>query len=125
MSTRGDLVHVLETVGTEKKKGRPPRTKNHNQEKNIPDITMEDVEVERLKTNYSARAPTDYVVSGPLRPPGCTNGNKGTGRVFETAIAAEEWARERFGTRFRWRIEESERFGRWAMLIAAPLGTEK
>lgn len=74
---------------------------------------MSDDEVGALPVEYSTRAPTDYVVSGPIRYE-----SNGRGRVFASADVAEEWAREKFGARFRSRIVDAERGGRWAMLIA-------
>jgi hypothetical protein len=85
----------------------------------VPTSWMDDDEV-RVCDDYSIRAPTDYVVSGPIMhdmygtaPKYCR-----AGRVFRTADLAEEWARNHFGARFRYRINDAERGGRWAMLVA-------
>lgn len=79
----------------------------------VPNVHLNDDEVERLSFDYSIRAPGDYVVSGPI-----TGIGGGPGRVFATADSAEEWARGYFGNRFRKRITDSERGGRWSILVA-------
>lgn len=85
-----------------------------------PSIMMSDDEVAGTTFEYSTRAPTDWVISGPL-PTGA-----GPGRVFSWA-AAEKWARAKYGKKFKGRIaaaaksrlddSEMQGGGRWAFLI--------
>lgn len=74
--------------------------------------TSEDA-LEKLEIDYSTRADTDYVVSGPI-----TQRGGGPGRNFPTADDAEWWARDYFGNRYKQRITDAERGGRWAILVA-------
>lgn len=79
----------------------------------VPSVLMNDDVVGKIDFDYSTRHPKDYVVSGPIDGRG-----KGPGRVFLSGDDAEGWAREFFGARFKHRIRESERGGRWAILVA-------
>lgn len=83
----------------------------------VPTSWMDEQEVRECE-DYSTRAPTDYVVSGPICGEIRPLGSIGRGRVFDSADLAEEWARNHFGSRFRGRIKEAERGARWAMLIS-------
>lgn len=88
-------------------------------EADVPDIGMEDDDVERTEFAYSIRGPEDWVASGPLGPAG-----RGNGRHFETLEAAEAWAKSFYGARLKGRIPEAQREGanRWAFLIKGPRG---
>ena len=82
---------------------------------NAPDCNMDDEAVETAEFIYSDRAPTDFVISGPL---GDTNGR---GRWFENMTLAVRYYRMKFGARFRGIIKEAEEFGgRYAFLITKP-----
>lgn len=92
--------------------------KNLNQIKetdSVPTHLMSDEIVGKIDFDYSTRGPGDYVISGPL-----TGRGKGRGREFDTIDDAENWARQHFGNRFKYRIPESGKGGRWAILIAPP-----
>lgn len=84
----------------------------------VPDIGMEDADVEATEFEYSTRGPSDWVSSGPL------GDAPGRGRRFDTWEAAEAWARGFFGKRLKGRIPEAQRDGanRWAFLIKGPRG---
>lgn len=79
----------------------------------VPSILMYDDVVGKIDFDYSTRHPRDYVVSGPIDGRG-----GGPGRVFLSGDDAERWAREFYGARFKHRIRESEKGGRWAILVA-------
>ena len=81
----------------------------------VPTHTMGDDVVGKIEFDYSTRSPRDYVISGPI-----SGRASGPGREFLSGDDAEIWAREHFGNRFKHRIRESERGGRWAILIAPP-----
>jgi hypothetical protein len=84
----------------------------------VPTVLMDDDEVEATEFLYSDRAPTDWVVSGPLGESGF-----GKGRDFPTWEAAEEWAKDFYGWRFRGRKpDEPGSHGRWAFVIKGPRG---
>ncbi len=79
-----------------------------------PDIGMDDDDVENTEFEYSDRAPTDYVVSGPLGPDGW-----GPGQRFNSVAAALIWLTRRVGgNRIKRRIVEAEAGNRWAFLVA-------
>ena len=82
----------------------------------VPNIGMEESAVGQIDFDYSVRGPGDYVISGPLSG----RMGKGPGREFVSGDDAEAWGREHFGPRFKYRIIDSERGGRWALLIAPP-----
>lgn len=82
----------------------------------VPTITMDEDTVGKIDFDYSTRGPRDYVISGPISGRG-----KGPGREFNSGDDAEIWGRDNFGNRFKGRIRESERGGRWALLIAPPI----
>ena len=67
----------------------------------IPEWWMEPADVENSEFQYSARAPGDWVISGPL---GATSIRRG--RRFMSWRAAEMWARDFYGTRFNGRVAE-------------------
>lgn len=91
---------------------------NQTRESNIvPTIVMGDDIVGKIDFDYSTRAPGDYAVSGPISGRGA-----GPGREFLSANDAEDWGREYFGNRFKHRIFESEKGGRWAFLVIPKLG---
>ena len=70
-------------------------------------------EVEATEWEYSDRAPTDFLVSGPLGADGV-----GPGRVFASHRHAEIYVRSKYGTRVRRAAPEAEMDGeRWAFLI--------
>ena len=73
---------------------------------------MADEEVEGLEFEYPDRLPTDFVISGPL------GDAKGPGRTFRSWHAAEKWAREFYGARFKRRVESPEEAARWAFLVS-------
>jgi hypothetical protein len=77
----------------------------------VPEVWMADEDVAELEFDYSDRAPSDFVISGPL------NGGPGPGRRFESWMAAERWAREFYGARFKRRIEIPEESYRWGFLV--------
>ena len=81
----------------------------------VPTHTMGDDVVGKIEFDYSTRSPRDYVISGPI-----SGRASGPGREFLSGDDAEVWAREHFGSRVKYRIRESERGGRWAILIAPP-----
>lgn len=86
----------------------------------IPDITVEDDEIENLNIDYSTRAPEDWVSSGPLGPNGY-----GRGRHFDTWEDVERWGREFYGARYKGlkgTAEEREGQARWAILVRGPRG---
>lgn len=83
-------------------------------ETNTPAYNLSDSDIEKLNIDYSTRAPTDYVVSGPI-----TKHGGGPGREFFTADDANTWGKLRFGLRYRWRITDGEKGGRWAFLVKA------
>lgn len=74
--------------------------------------TSEDA-LEDLEIDYSVRSATDFVVSGPIAQRG-----GGPGRNFPTADEAEAWAHEYYGNRYKRRITDAERGGRWAILVS-------
>lgn len=80
----------------------------------VPEYWMEDEDVEGTEFNYSTRAATDWIISGPLAS------GTGPGRRFITWKQAEAWARGFYGTRLRGRVPEAatEGHNRWAFLIA-------
>ena len=82
-----------------------------------PECDMSDEDVEQLPIEYSIRAPTDFVISGPL---GAHGG--GPGHRFATIKQAEAWVKKRYGDRVKYRIPEAttNNGNRWAWLIAAP-----
>lgn len=81
----------------------------------VPDIGMDDDEVELTEFEYSTRAPGDYVVSGPLGDGG------GPGHRFSTVTAALIWLTRRIGgKRIKQRIIEAETGKRWAFLCSPP-----
>ncbi len=79
-----------------------------------PEYFMEDEEVEGTDFEYSTRAPTDWVSSGPLGEHG-----RGPGRRFPNWATAECWARGFYKKRLRGRIPEAQRADgdRWAFVI--------
>jgi hypothetical protein len=79
----------------------------------VPTHLMDDSVVGKIDFDYSTRSPRDYVISGPIAGRG-----SGPGREFLSGDDAEAWGREHFGNRFKYRIRESEKGGRWAILIA-------
>jgi hypothetical protein len=79
----------------------------------VPTHLMGDDVVGKIDFDYSTRGPKDYVVSGPIAGRG-----SGPGREFLSGDDAEVWGREHFGNRFKYRIRDSEKGGRWAILIA-------
>jgi hypothetical protein len=83
----------------------------------VPTHLMGDDVVGKIDFDYSTRGPNDYVISGPISGRG-----SGPGREFLSADDAEAWGREHFGNRFKYRIRDSEKGGRWAILIA-PINT--
>jgi hypothetical protein len=85
----------------------------------VPEYWMDDDEVEGVAFNYSDRHPDDWVISGPL------GRAKGPGRRFPSWGAAERWAREFYGSRFKGRVVEAytPESTRWAFLIRGPRGT--
>lgn len=81
----------------------------------VPDIGMDDDEVESLEFEYSTRALGDYVVSGPLGSEGT-----GPGHRFNSVHAALIWLTRRIGgKRIKQRITEAEPY-RWAFLVRPP-----
>lgn len=76
-----------------------------------PQYWMGDDEVAELEFDYDDRAPTDFVISGPLA------GTDGPGRSFPDWDDAEKWAREKYGSRFKRRMPAPEDSPRWAFLI--------
>lgn len=89
------------------------RETNKDRVLSIPTVYMNDDKLEFTKIDYSDRAPTDYVISGPI---GNLNGG-GPGKEFGTVEQAEAWAKDRFGSRLKGKVKEAERGGRWAFLI--------
>lgn len=83
----------------------------------VPTIGMDDDTVRQIHFDYSTRGQEDYVVSGPI-----TGKSTGKGREFYSADDAEEWGRHHYGDRFKYRILDAEKGGRWALLIAPKLG---
>lgn len=83
-----------------------------------PEYWMDDEEVESVAFNYSTRHPDDWVISGPL------GRARGPGRRFSSWEAAERWAREFYGNRFKGRIAEADvpDGTRWAFLVKGPRG---
>ncbi len=85
----------------------------------LPDVGMEDAEVASTEFYYSDRAPTDWVISGPLGSAG-----HGRGRAFRTWGAAEAWGRAFYGPRYKGRLPDEGvvSWGRWALLVRGPRG---
>jgi hypothetical protein len=81
-----------------------------------PEYWMDESELEELAFVYPDRHPDDWVISGPLGNAG------GPGRRFSGWGAAERWAREFYGARFKGRIQEAVEGTRWAFLIKGPRG---
>jgi hypothetical protein len=79
----------------------------------LPTIVMDDATVKQIPFNYPTRGPGDYVVSGPI-----SGKSTGKGREFISGSDAEEWGRAHYGARFKYRIFDAEKGGRWALLIA-------
>lgn len=80
-----------------------------------PTYALDDDEVEATDWDYPDRAEGDWVVSGPLG----SEGYGRPGRWFASWKAAERWAREKYGDRFKRRIPETSQYGaRWGFLIA-------
>ncbi len=83
-----------------------------------PNLGMSDADVESTDFDYTTRSKEDWVSSGPLGE----NGH-GKGRCFSTWVAAEAWAREFYGERYKGRKpEEPNSGGRWAFIIKGPRG---
>lgn len=81
----------------------------------IPHGDLTDDELEAVEWDYSDRAPTDYVVSGPLGEEG-----NGRGRWFASWEDAEWWALRTYGDRLKHPIPEANIYGdRWAFLVRA------
>lgn len=80
----------------------------------VPEYHMDASEVEETEFHYSDRAPTDFVVSGPLGGHG-----RGPGRYFPSVKQAAAWARSTYGRKLLGRIDDATKFGgnRWAFLI--------
>lgn len=79
----------------------------------IPTALMDEELIGKVDFDYSTRGPGDYVVSGPI-----TGKSTGPGREFNLSDDAEEWGRAHFGDRFKYRIFDAEKGGRWAILVA-------
>lgn len=88
-------------------------------EHRTPEYWMDEAELEAVEFSYSDRHPDDWVSSGPL------GGAKGPGRRFRDWGAAEAWAREFYGSRFKGKVMEAytPEGTRWAFLIRGPRGT--
>lgn len=82
----------------------------------VPEYWMDERELESLEFQYPDRHPEDWVISGPLGTA------VGPGRRFASWGAAERWAREFYGARFKGRIQEAIEGTRWAFLIRGPRG---
>jgi hypothetical protein len=84
----------------------------------VPEYWMDEAELETLEFAYSDRHPNDWVISGPL------GHATGPGRRFRSWGAAERWAREFYGDRFKGRVQEAytPEGTRWAFLIRGPRG---
>lgn len=84
----------------------------------VPEYWMEEAELEALEFEYPDRHPDDWVISGTL------GDAAGPGRRFPSWGAAERWARQFYGARYKGRIQESEEGFRWAFLIRGPRGAK-
>lgn len=73
---------------------------------------MEDDEVAGTQFEYSDRAPTDWVLSGPLGEEG-----GGPGRRFDSLEDAENWVVAKHGDRVKRAVTEAVLGNRWAYLI--------
>jgi len=63
--------------------------------------------------DYSTRGPGDFIISGPL------GAGRGTGRHFNTVLAAQNWAVLKYGRNRVKRIEGEGSEYRWGFLIKA------
>lgn len=78
----------------------------------VPVLDTEDNTIGVTSYNYSDRAPSDWIVSGPLT--GFTAIYRG--REFDTVKQAEEWCRWFYGPRFK-RMWITPQPGMWSALI--------
>ena len=86
--------------------------------RDVPDIGMEDDEVEFTEFVYSTRHPDDWVISGPL------NGG-GPGRKFDSWRAAADWARGFYGNKYKGpAFPPDDGALRWGFLIRGPRGSK-
>lgn len=95
----------------------------------LPDCAMEDEDVEFLDVPYDDRGPADWVSAGTLDPTYAEKASKKgwrSLRYFYSWEAAETWARNFFGDRFKGRVMDAVNSGShwWAFLIRGPRGQE-
>lgn len=93
----------------------------------IPVCGMEDDEVEFLNVPYCDRGPDDWVSAGTLDPMYAAKAEKHGWRrlrYFHSWEAAETWARNHFGDRFKGRVMDAVNSGShwWAFVVAGPRG---
>jgi hypothetical protein len=81
----------------------------------VPEFFMAPEEIENLRIPYSTRAVGDWVVSGPV---GDLPDSRG-GRRFDSWEDAEEWAKSKYGNKFRGRVAAivDSATNRWGFLI--------
>jgi hypothetical protein len=89
-----------------------------------PSVELTEEEVEVTEWEYSDRAPTDFLVSGPIGAEGTEWA--GPGRAFSSHRHAEIYVRSKYGNRVRRAAPEAEMDGdRWAFLIRATQPAEE